>query len=177
MGLARVGSTNQRIVCGTMEELLSHDLGPPLHSLVIPGHLHFLEKDMLRMFALNPSVLDERWRIKNLTRKAVFMELYQIQFFSNYLSHVEKEILHKCEIKKNVLKSRFRRKHSTLFNLIVEKWKKENWKKLNGNKSATLTTCVTKEAGAHNPERARLVTAFSHIMLLRTILGRILNIF
>lgn len=60
VGLARVGSTNQRIVCGTMEELLSHDLGPPLHSLVIPGHLHFLEKDMLRMFALNPSVLDER---------------------------------------------------------------------------------------------------------------------
>ena len=60
VGLARVGSTNQRIVCGTMEELSSHDLGPPLHSLVIPGHLHFLEKDMLRMFALNPSVLDER---------------------------------------------------------------------------------------------------------------------
>lgn len=60
VGLARVGSTNQRIVCGTMEELLSHDLGPPLQSLVIPGHLHFLEKDMLRMFALNPSVLDER---------------------------------------------------------------------------------------------------------------------
>ncbi|CAH3022369.1 unnamed protein product [Porites evermanni] len=60
VGLARVGSTNQRIVCGTMEELLSYDLGPPLHSLVIPGHLHFLEKDMLRMFALNPSVLDER---------------------------------------------------------------------------------------------------------------------
>ena len=28
------------------------------------------------------------------------MELYQIQFFRNYLSHVEKEILHKCEIKK-----------------------------------------------------------------------------
>ena len=39
--------------------------------------------------------------------------------------------------------------------------KKKNWRKLNGNKSATLTTCVTKEAGAHNPERARLVTAFS----------------
>ena len=27
-------------------------------------------------------------------------------------------------------------------------------------KTPTLTTCVTKEAGAHNPERARLVTAF-----------------
>ena len=74
--------------------------------------------------------------------------------------------------KKNIMKSRFSRKHSTLINLIVEKWKKEN-----GNKSATLTTCVTEEAAAHNSERARLVTAFSHIMLLRTVWGRILDIF
>ena len=59
VGLARVGSANQQIVCGTMKELSSHDLGPPLHSLVIPGHLHFIEKDMLRMFAVNPSILDE----------------------------------------------------------------------------------------------------------------------
>lgn len=59
VGLARVGSANQQIVCGSMKELLSHDLGPPLHSLVIPGHLHFIEKDMLRIFALNPSILDE----------------------------------------------------------------------------------------------------------------------
>ena len=71
------------------------------------------------------------------------------------------------------MKSRFSRKHSTLINLIFEKGKKEN-----GNKSATLTTCVTKEAGVHNPERARLVTAFSHhLMLLRTVWGRILDIF
>ncbi|XP_074612357.1 diphthine methyl ester synthase-like [Acropora palmata] len=60
VGLARVGSANQRIVCGSMKELLSHDLGPPLHSLVIPGHLHFIEKDMLKLFALNASILDER---------------------------------------------------------------------------------------------------------------------
>lgn len=59
VGLARVGSANQRIVCGSMKELLSHDLGPPLHSLIIPGHLHFLEKDMLKLFALNASILDE----------------------------------------------------------------------------------------------------------------------
>ncbi|XP_015780256.1 PREDICTED: diphthine methyl ester synthase-like isoform X1 [Acropora digitifera] len=59
VGLARVGSANQRIVCGSMKELLSHDLGPPLHSLVIPGHLHFIEKDMLKLFALNASILDE----------------------------------------------------------------------------------------------------------------------
>ncbi|XP_068727515.1 diphthine methyl ester synthase-like [Montipora capricornis] len=59
VGLARVGSANQQIVCGSMKELLSCDLGPPLHSLVIPGHLHFIEKDMLKLFALNPSILEE----------------------------------------------------------------------------------------------------------------------
>ena len=59
VGLARVGAANQQIVCGSMKELLSHDLGPPLHSLIIPGRLHFLEKDMLRIFALNPNILDE----------------------------------------------------------------------------------------------------------------------
>ena len=26
------------------------DLGPPLHSLVIPGHLHFIEIEMLKEF-------------------------------------------------------------------------------------------------------------------------------
>ncbi|PFX24542.1 Diphthine synthase [Stylophora pistillata] len=59
VGLARIGSANQQIVCGSMKELLSHDVGPPLHSLVIPGHLHFIEKDMLRIFALNPTILEE----------------------------------------------------------------------------------------------------------------------
>ncbi|KAL9950797.1 hypothetical protein ACROYT_G043359 [Oculina patagonica] len=59
VGLARVGSANQQIVCGSMKELLSRDLGAPLHSLVIPGHLHFIEKDMLRIFAVDPSILDE----------------------------------------------------------------------------------------------------------------------
>jgi len=59
VGLARVGAANQQIVCGSMKELLSHDLGPPLHSLIIPGHLHFIEKDMLRLFVLNPNILDE----------------------------------------------------------------------------------------------------------------------
>lgn len=59
VGLARVGAANQKIVCGSMKELLSHDLGRPLHSLIIPGHLHFIEKDMLRIFAVNPNILDE----------------------------------------------------------------------------------------------------------------------
>ena len=59
VGLARVGSANQQIVCGGMKELLSHDLDPPLHSLVISGLLHFIEKDMFRITSLDSNVLDK----------------------------------------------------------------------------------------------------------------------
>ena len=37
--------------------MTSVDLGGPLHSLVIPGHMHPLELDMLKQFALNDSVI------------------------------------------------------------------------------------------------------------------------
>lgn len=53
VGLARVGCDEQQIVCGTMKSLISHDLGPPLHSLIIPGEMHFLEKEMLNEFAVD----------------------------------------------------------------------------------------------------------------------------
>jgi len=35
-----------------MKDLVHYDLGPPLHSLVIPGEMHFLERDMLKEFAV-----------------------------------------------------------------------------------------------------------------------------
>lgn len=59
MGLARVGAEDQRIVVATLEQMTTVDVGGPLHSLVIPGHMHPLEKDMLRLFALNDSVKAE----------------------------------------------------------------------------------------------------------------------
>lgn len=37
VGLARVGQEDQRIVSGSMGELLDVDFGPPLHSLIIAG--------------------------------------------------------------------------------------------------------------------------------------------
>ena len=59
VGVARIGSDTQQIICSTMRQLLSVDLGKPLHSLVIPApNIHFLERDMLRQFALDPKVLD-----------------------------------------------------------------------------------------------------------------------
>jgi diphthine synthase len=50
IGLARVGADDERIVAGTMAELMEADLGAPLHCLVIPGpHLHDVERELLRL--------------------------------------------------------------------------------------------------------------------------------
>lgn len=51
VGLARVGSRSQSIVKTTLIEALELDLGPPLHSLVIPGSLHPLEEEILNLFS------------------------------------------------------------------------------------------------------------------------------
>lgn len=59
VGLARVGANDQKIVCGTMLELLEADFGAPLHSFIIAGNMHFLEADTLRNFAINPTTFDQ----------------------------------------------------------------------------------------------------------------------
>lgn len=51
VGLARLGSDDQAIRVGTLRQLVSCDLGGPLHSLVVTGRLHPLEVDMLRLNA------------------------------------------------------------------------------------------------------------------------------
>lgn len=47
VGMARIGQDTQKIVSGSMKELLTIDFGGPLHSLVIPSEMHFLERAML----------------------------------------------------------------------------------------------------------------------------------
>uniref|UniRef100_A0A8C6UA07 diphthine methyl ester synthase n=1 Tax=Neogobius melanostomus TaxID=47308 RepID=A0A8C6UA07_9GOBI len=51
VGVARLGSDDQSICAAPLHELVSCDLGEPLHSLVVTGRLHPLELDMLRMNA------------------------------------------------------------------------------------------------------------------------------
>ncbi|XP_034314046.2 diphthine methyl ester synthase [Magallana gigas] len=53
VGLSRVGSDAQRIVSATLQEMTQIDLGEPLHSLIIPGEMHSLERDMLLQFAFS----------------------------------------------------------------------------------------------------------------------------
>ncbi|KAF0754345.1 hypothetical protein AaE_005368 [Aphanomyces astaci] len=52
VGMARLGQRDQKIVAGTLAELLSVDFGAPLHSLVIAGDVHFLEEEMLAQFSV-----------------------------------------------------------------------------------------------------------------------------
>ncbi len=52
--LSRVGGPDVRAVAGPIAELADRDLGPPPHCLVVPGTLHFLEKEALVAFAGAP---------------------------------------------------------------------------------------------------------------------------
>lgn len=58
IGLGRVGWKTQKIVAGKMADIMDYDLGSPIHSLVIPGKMHFLEVDMVKQFAINPSDIE-----------------------------------------------------------------------------------------------------------------------
>lgn len=50
VGVARVGQDSQKIVSGTLAELVQVDFGGPLHSLVLCGGMHELEWAMWRAY-------------------------------------------------------------------------------------------------------------------------------
>jgi len=63
VGVARLGSEDQQIVAGTLEELSEADLGKPLHSLVLCGKkMHEMEWEYVRGFAVNQEKFDRIWK-------------------------------------------------------------------------------------------------------------------
>ena len=63
VGVARLGSEDQSIITGTLEELTTTDLGRPLHSLVLCGKkMHEMEWLYAREFALDQDKLDQIWK-------------------------------------------------------------------------------------------------------------------
>ena len=63
IGVARLGSDNEAIVAGTLKELTTADLGPPLHSLVLCGkRMHEMEWEYVREFALDVEKFDQIWK-------------------------------------------------------------------------------------------------------------------
>lgn len=61
VGMMRIGTTTQKIVVGTLGELMEAEsgvFGDPLHSFILPGRdLHELEYQMLQLNALPTSIL------------------------------------------------------------------------------------------------------------------------
>ena len=53
--VARAGSLNPTLTAGRIDILKNKDFGPPLHTLVVPGKLHFMEKEALKMLAGLPN--------------------------------------------------------------------------------------------------------------------------
>ncbi|MGD9963081.1 MAG: diphthine synthase [Thermoplasmata archaeon] len=49
--VARAGSEDAVVMAGPVSRLLDAEFGPPLHSIVVPGKLHFMEEEALRAFA------------------------------------------------------------------------------------------------------------------------------
>lgn len=63
VGVARLGSDDQQIVAGTLEDLSTADLGPPLHSLVLCGKkMHEMEWEFIRDFAADQNKFDKIWK-------------------------------------------------------------------------------------------------------------------
>ncbi len=50
IGVARLGSKKPVIVYGKARDLLHINFGPPPHTLVVPGKLHFMEEDFLKQY-------------------------------------------------------------------------------------------------------------------------------
>ena len=50
VGCSRLGSEDQVICAGTVKDVLKKDFGAPLHCLIVPGNLHFMEEEALRMW-------------------------------------------------------------------------------------------------------------------------------
>jgi diphthine synthase len=53
--VARAGSSNPIVKADKASSLINKDFGPPLHSLVVPGKLHFMEIEGLKTLAQLPA--------------------------------------------------------------------------------------------------------------------------
>lgn len=53
--VARAGSNDPVVAADTINNLIDRDFGPPLHTLVVPGSLHFMEIEALEILAQLPA--------------------------------------------------------------------------------------------------------------------------
>jgi diphthine synthase len=54
IGVGRAGSAEPKVKAGYLGEVIDHDFGPPPHTLIFPGKLHFMEAEALITLADAP---------------------------------------------------------------------------------------------------------------------------
>ena len=60
VGVARAGSDDAVVIADWLPRLADRDLGGPLHVLIVPGSLHFMEAEgLVALAAAPPEILDE----------------------------------------------------------------------------------------------------------------------
>ena len=52
--IGNAGSPNPVVIADRADRLVARDIGPPLHCLIVPGRLHFAEREALLRFAAAP---------------------------------------------------------------------------------------------------------------------------
>jgi len=52
VGMARLGSEHELMKAGKLKDIVKMDFGAPLHSLIIPGELHEMEEEMIKLLAI-----------------------------------------------------------------------------------------------------------------------------
>jgi diphthine synthase len=61
IGLARIGSPRPTVRCDSITSLTRFDFGPPPHTLIVPGDLHFMEANTLvKLFGAPLAVLPKK---------------------------------------------------------------------------------------------------------------------
>ena len=62
IGVARVGAADQKMIAGTLKQLSTAELGPPLHSMVLLGRRsHYLERDYMKGYAIDEELFCKTW--------------------------------------------------------------------------------------------------------------------
>ena len=58
--VARAGSPNPVLIANSVKVLLNKYFGPPLHTLIVPGNLHFMEVEALEIIANLPKAISKK---------------------------------------------------------------------------------------------------------------------
>ena len=98
IALARLGFGDEKIIAGRAREVSGHPLPPPPHTLIIPGDMHFTEKEAVKTYSLDAEAVETysppnyvKDRVARYLEKTskVLLEVRKQGVDENFCSYVE----------------------------------------------------------------------------------------